>query len=142
MIVDVLLSRLEGVKRLAPGKWVAKCPAHKDRRASLSVRETEQGIVLCHCFAGCSISEVLAAVNMDFDALFPPSDGVARAAPAVRRPFSIGEVIAALGSELGVAWVLLTDMASGREINAADRRRAGVAKERCIALIDELRRVR
>ena len=36
MTVNEFLSRLDGVKG-GHGQWTAKCPAHDDRRASLSV---------------------------------------------------------------------------------------------------------
>lgn len=68
MSVDALLSRLDGVKRTGPGRWIARCSAHDDRHASLSVRELDDGRVLVHDFAGCSVEEVLAAVGMTFDA--------------------------------------------------------------------------
>ena len=51
MGVDMLLSKLDGVKRTGPGRWLAKCPAHEDRRASLAIREGDVGKTLVHCFA-------------------------------------------------------------------------------------------
>lgn len=44
----VLLSRLDGVKEAGPGKWIARCCAHEDRKPSLSIREVEDR-VLVHC---------------------------------------------------------------------------------------------
>jgi hypothetical protein len=66
-----LLDRLEGVKSTAPGRWLAKCPAHKDRSPSLSIRELEDGRVLVHDFGGCAIGDVLAATGLEMSALFP-----------------------------------------------------------------------
>lgn len=51
-------------KRTGAGRWVAKCPAHDDSRASLSIREGSEGRTLVHCFAGCSVASVLAALNL------------------------------------------------------------------------------
>ena len=39
--IDCVLSRLERVKRTGPDRWVAQCPAHDDRRPSLSIRKAE-----------------------------------------------------------------------------------------------------
>lgn len=71
MTVEALVSRLEGMKRTGPGRWVAKCPAHEDKRPSLSIRELDDGRILAHCFAGCAVDDVLAAIGLDFEALFP-----------------------------------------------------------------------
>ena len=45
MQIEELLTRLEGVKRSGNG-WSAKCPAHRDRNASLSIADGDKGIVL------------------------------------------------------------------------------------------------
>ena len=43
MIAAKLLDRLPGVRKTGPGRWIAPCPAHEDRRPSLSIRELEDG---------------------------------------------------------------------------------------------------
>jgi putative DNA primase/helicase len=57
-----VLARLEGV-RPCNGYFIARCPAHLDRNASLSVRETEGGKLLINCFVGCEYSEVMRALG-------------------------------------------------------------------------------
>ena len=42
--------------------WVARCPAHKDQKPSLSIQE-KHGKVLVHCFAGCHQDNVLDALR-------------------------------------------------------------------------------
>lgn len=141
--IDRITAGLERVRRIGPGRWIARCPAHKDRTASLSIRELDDGRVLLHCFAGCSVESVVGAVGLQMEDLFPPrpaTPGGGR--PAERRPFSARELLDALARELGVAWVLLADLAAGREIVPKDRKRAAVARDRCMALIEELRHVR
>jgi hypothetical protein len=74
----VVGSPLEGVLAVLPtarrngGGWSARCPAHDDRVASLSVSEGDDGRALLHCHAGCDTSVVLEALNLDAAALFPP----------------------------------------------------------------------
>ena len=70
MTVDVLLSKLDSIRQMGPGRWLARCPAHEDRRASLSVRELDDGTVLVHDFAGCSIFEIVAAAGIDWRICF------------------------------------------------------------------------
>ena len=71
MSADRLLDRLRHVRRTGAGRWLACCPAHDDRSASLSVRELEDGVLLVHCFAGCAANDVVAGVGLEVSALFP-----------------------------------------------------------------------
>lgn len=75
MKVDRLLSSLRKVKQTGQGEWVACCSAHDDRSPSLSIKETSDGMVLIHCFAGCSPLEVLNAVGMTFEDVMPERVG-------------------------------------------------------------------
>jgi putative DNA primase/helicase len=38
--------------------WLAKCPCHEDRKASLSISE-KNGTLLLHCFAGCEFENII-----------------------------------------------------------------------------------
>ena len=71
MKVDKLLSSLDKVKRTGEGKWMAPCPAHNDRSPSLSIKETEDGKILLHCFAGCSVHEVVESMGLTLADLMP-----------------------------------------------------------------------
>ena len=51
-------------------QWMAHCPAHRDRTPSLSIRDTDDGRVLFHCFAGCSQLAVISALTSR--GLWPP----------------------------------------------------------------------
>lgn len=65
-----LLDRLDRVRRSGKG-WMARCPAHDDKTASLSITEAPDKVLLW-CFAGCRTEDVLAAVGLAFRDLFPP----------------------------------------------------------------------
>jgi len=52
--IEQLLSSLLKVRKVGIGRWIACCPAHNDSKPSLAIRETDDGRVLLHCFAGCS----------------------------------------------------------------------------------------
>jgi hypothetical protein len=58
------------------GQWQAQCPAHPDRSPSLSIRDGQDGRVLVHCFAGCTLEQILVALKVQKRDLFagpPPS---------------------------------------------------------------------
>jgi putative DNA primase/helicase len=68
MNLEALLARLSGARHSGSG-WSACCPAHEDRKPSLSVCERD-GKVLLHCHAGCSTEAVLAALDIEPRELF------------------------------------------------------------------------
>lgn len=66
-----LLDRLEGVRATGGGRWIARCPAHADKRPSLNIRETDDGTVLVRCFAECSAESIVHSVGLELRDLFP-----------------------------------------------------------------------
>ena len=70
MTADDLLARLEGVTG-HDGQYMARCPAHEDKKASLSVSSGEDGRILLKCQAGCSCKDVMAALGLSERDLFP-----------------------------------------------------------------------
>lgn len=63
-------------QRTGAGRWKARCPAHADRSPSLSIRAGADGRILLHCFAGCALDSILAALKLARRDLFagpPPS---------------------------------------------------------------------
>jgi hypothetical protein len=81
------VARLEGVKKTGSG-WEARCPAHEDRRQSLSVTEGEGGKVIAFCHAGCTTEAVVQAVGLEMKDLFPakPSPFATRPRKTMRKP--------------------------------------------------------
>lgn len=69
--IEKLLPRLDQVKRTAPAKWIAACPAHADKRPSLNIREIEDGTLLLKCWSGCGGADVVEAVGLRLGDLFP-----------------------------------------------------------------------
>ena len=84
MSVHEILQGLDGVRKLSDG-WIAKCPAHDDNTPSLSITPGDNGYVLVWCFAGCSEREVVDALGLGMDCLFPDEafPHLARRTPAV-----------------------------------------------------------
>jgi hypothetical protein len=131
MSAAILLDRLEGVRKTGPDRWIARCPAHEDRRASLSVRETGDGRTLLHCFALCRPDEVLGAIGMDWSALFPVdwAGRTFKKAPGI----PARDVLEALELESLVVSVIATDMLEKREIRQEDFERLKLASSRISA---------
>lgn len=138
--VDILLSRLERVRQYGKG-WSARCPAHQDRSASLSVAFGRDGRVLLHCFAGCPVVDVLAAVGLTLADLFPPRvrddspDGRRELREAARQA-QWRAALGVLAFEARIVSLAAYDVLRGC-LSAADAARVAVAIER----IDDARAI-
>ncbi|MFQ5853799.1 MAG: hypothetical protein ACE5JU_24845 [Candidatus Binatia bacterium] len=73
MKVENFLSRLDQVRH-SSGRWTARCPAHKDHSPSLSIAEGAAGRIVVHCFAGCSVEEIVEALGLTLGDLFPDTE--------------------------------------------------------------------
>ena len=61
MSAEIIAKALGGYR--AGAGWVAHCPAHDDRRPSLSIRNSSSGPVLVRCHAGCEQEHVIEALR-------------------------------------------------------------------------------
>jgi len=122
--VDILLSRLEGVRELGNERFMACCPAHDDRNPSLSVRHAADGTVLVHCFAGCSAVEVVEAAGLRLSDLFPNDLRQTQASP---RPGSYRprarEALVALSAECSIVVAIVSDLRRGGVVSELDWKR-------------------
>lgn len=64
---ETVLSVVDGARTQGAG-WIAKCPAHDDKHASLSIAEGDDCVVL-KCHAGCTYEQIMSALGLK------PSDG-------------------------------------------------------------------
>ena len=67
--LEQVFSQLKGVRTSMRG-WRACCPAHADRKPSLSIGLGEHGQVLLKCFAGCSLERIVEAMGLTMTDLF------------------------------------------------------------------------
>jgi len=74
--VQRFLEQLDTVKASGDG-WTARCPAHDDRHASLTVAVGEEGRVLvcCHAGDGCPVDRIVAALGLTEADLFERRNG-------------------------------------------------------------------
>jgi hypothetical protein len=87
-------------------------PLTDDKHPSLRITELGDGRVLIHDFAGCPVADVLAAVGLDFAALYParPVDHHVR---PERRPFPAANVLRAVEHEAPIAAVAASFLGNG-----------------------------
>jgi putative DNA primase/helicase len=71
--IEALLKKLPGARRSGSG-WSARCPAHDDQRASLSIAEGDDGRALLRCHAGCHVEAVCAAIGLRVSDLMPAAE--------------------------------------------------------------------
>lgn len=126
MILDNLLSRLTKVKGRA-GNFVACCPAHEDSSPSLAVKE-QDGKIIMHCFAGCSVQSIVESVGMDMTDLFPPATPTYRPQPAVK--FYAADLLRVLHLEASIVMVSAFNLQQGVKLKDADLSRLKLAYQR------------
>ncbi len=69
MNLNEFISKLNKVKKINFGEYIASCPAHDDKNPSLSVTERE-GKILLHCHGGCSAEDIVRAMGLTMKDLF------------------------------------------------------------------------
>src|SRR5438094_6250456 len=62
MTAEMIAKSLCG--RKAGDGWIVCCPAHDDRKPSLSIRDSNDGKILVCCHAGCSQERVIEALRL------------------------------------------------------------------------------
>lgn len=133
MAADKLLSRLENVKQTGAGRWIARCPAHEDRRASLSLREVDGEKILVHCFAQCSVNEVLTAAGLEMSDLFPPRES--HHGKPERRPIPAADILRCVAFEALIVSAAASAMLAGEPLASVDRERLKTAAARLQAAV-------
>jgi len=129
MAIHDLLNQLQSVKQTGANRWIACCPAHQDRRPSLTITEKDDGMVLLHCWAGCGAADVLSAAGLQFDALYPPKTDDHRGKP-IRRPWNPADLLQIMAFEATVVRICAADIAAGKPLNEASIQRLVTARKR------------
>lgn len=122
MALPYLLNALQKVKKTGPNRYIALCPAHADKRPSLTITEKDGGVVLIKCWAGCGAAEILQAVGLDFAALFPPRDEQHAHKPQ-RRPWNPYDILKTLEFESTIAYLCAKKLAEGRPLSEREQDR-------------------
>jgi hypothetical protein len=131
-----ILDRLERVRETAPGRWLARCPAHPDRSPSLSVRELDDGRVLLHDFGGCDASAVLSALGLEMSDLFDKPLGNLRPS---RSRIPARDLLEIISEETSVVAIVAADLIGKKAVTEADWQRLAKAASRIGAARDHAR---
>lgn len=93
--MEDIVSRLEKVRQIKPGEYVALCPVHGDRHPSLALSEQPDGRVLMYCRShDCHWESILGALGLDASAVFPPKPKGSGYVRNDRIPFSARALLA------------------------------------------------
>jgi hypothetical protein len=132
LTADDLLAKLDGVRQTGRGRWLARCTGHEDKSPSLSIRELDDGRILLHCFAGCSVHEVVSGAGLQLQDLFPDKPQSADYVKGERRPFPAADVLRALADEAMIVYVTVANMAQGVHLSTNDYSRLLTAAARIL----------
>jgi hypothetical protein len=125
-----LLDRLDRVRQVGPGRWMAACPAHEDRSPSLSIRELDDGRILVHDFAGCDVQSVLSAVGLTLADLFHDRvEHEHRVMPTHSR-VPLRDLVALLDHEAMIVALIGADVLTNKMLGAEDYERLTTAVRR------------
>ena len=143
---ELVLPRLDRVRKTGSG-WTARCPAHADKTASLSLGEGREGQALIHCFAGCHVGDVLAAIGLELRDLYatPVRDLSPMQRAERRQAMQHASTLAAarvLSVEGFVIELAALQIEAGEPLQAHDCTRLREARERCTAAVAALELVR
>lgn len=133
--IESLLCRLERVRRSGRG-WIAQCPAHEDRIASLSIASGDDGRALLHCFAGCGAGDVVAAMGLSLADLFErrPTANMSPSQRAElrqrRRESGWSAALRVLAMEAHIVAIAAGDITRAGWMGAEDHARIVLASER------------
>lgn len=143
MSADLLLSRLQGVRKYGKG-WRANCPHGHQSKGTLSLTEADNGAVLLKCFAGCDTAAVLATLGLSLADLFP--ERIKATTPEQRRETrtrwlgaSTAAAAAVVAAEGEVILIAGGSMARGEALPCDDLARLQAAVERVSACTRLLR---
>ena len=124
MSINKLLNNLQKVKRTGDGKWLACCPSHNDRTASLAITDNGDGRILINCFAGCDTYSILRSVGLDWSDVMPeksisnnakPVKSIIYASEALQIIRFESQVILAIAYAIRRTSIIDTDMISRLE---------------------------
>lgn len=124
--VSEILDRLDGVRQRGADSWIAKCPHHKDRSPSLTIKDVGDGRILLHCFAGCPPINVLGSIGLSFESLFPERLPEQSYQP-VPVPFNAHDTLKMMSEETDRVLLAALDMQKGKTLSAVDVQRLGQA---------------
>ena len=128
MEINEILSKFQKVYKSGTDQWQCLCPAHDDKSPSVGIKYTKDGRILIHCFSGCPTNEILDAVGISFDDLFP--DKLENEYKPIKRAFNPYAVLISLSNEILLCTLAAMDLSKGKILNETDKQRLILAYSR------------
>ncbi|MCP4764247.1 MAG: winged helix-turn-helix transcriptional regulator [archaeon] len=67
--METILQEFKNVKKTGNNQYQASCPAHNDKKPSLSINIDDKKVLL-HCFAGCTPEEIVKSIDLEMKDLY------------------------------------------------------------------------
>lgn len=128
MEINEILSKFQRVYKSGNDQWQCLCPVHDDKSPSVGIKYTKDGRILIHCFSGCPTNEILDAVGISFDDLFP--DKLKNEYKPIKRAFNPYAVLMSLSNEVLLCTLAAMDLSKGKILNEIDKQRLILAYSR------------
>jgi hypothetical protein len=138
---ELVLSKLEGVRRTGKDKVMARCPSHQDRTPSLAVGRGDDGRVLLTCFAGCDIDEIVSALGLALEDLFPKDSKAQTHRVKATNWVKPMDALIACDFSMLVALDIAKRILEGKPITSDDREALLAAMSRITAALEVVRNV-
>ena len=138
MVIDNLLSLFEKVKPTGSGKWLACCSAHPDKSPSLAIKQTDDGKILLHCFSGCQVSDIVAAVGLELSDLMPENPSYQKGTKPPR--FNKYELFDRLAFEAVILSLAIRQLLAKEDLSQEDLSRVLLAESTINGIAMEVRR--
>jgi hypothetical protein len=93
-VLDCWRGTIGAEPKFSGGSYLGRCPAHDDRRASMSLTQMDEGLRV-KCFAGCPTDAICKALGIEVKDLFPEKPKHERRAsqtPAPSAPLTIADL--------------------------------------------------
>ena len=135
---SLLLNQLDHVKQTGQGKWLASCPAHSDKSPSLAIKETADGKILLHCFVGCQVSEIVAAIGLELSDLMPANPSYQKGTKPPR--FNKYELFDRLAFEAIILSLAIRQLLAKEDLSQDDLSRVLLAESTINRIVREVRR--
>ena len=133
--IDTLLAALNKVKRTGDGRFIACCPAHADKSPSLSIRYTDDRILL-YCFGGCTVDAVVSAIGLTLADLMPDRIHTNGYKP-VNSKIPASDLLAFIHFESTIVMLAASDFIAGKALSVADYARLRLAYDRLEGAVRE-----
>jgi hypothetical protein len=135
--IENILSKVDKPHQRSNGQWSAHCPAHSDKSPSLSIRETDEGAVLIHCFAGCSVQSIVESLGLNQSDLFPPRLLSGKEPKRTPRLITSSQALEILHDEANFVAITAMNIANQKKLTLDDISRCAKSAARIAVIRDE-----